>query len=149
MNLPRIYDKDGKPKWDLTGCYDPLLAKPVKKTTPVTPKPEPKPVVVQPSLLSQGTKSRSRVPPGSSSNPAPIAGVAPAAGGVDTSLLPPMGVFLPNGTQATSATPAPMSQSQIQVLANAIQQAAQNGQATPEQASQMMANLMQMVSINK
>jgi hypothetical protein len=49
MNLPRTFDKDGKPKWDLSGCFDPLV--PVEKKMKVEKPPK------LPSASSRGSKS--------------------------------------------------------------------------------------------
>ena len=57
-----------------------------------------------------------------------------------------MGMFIPS---QPAQGQIPMNQAQLQVLATAIQTAAQNGQATPEQAAQMMTNLMSLTSLNK
>ncbi|KAI9011703.1 hypothetical protein DFJ74DRAFT_307727 [Hyaloraphidium curvatum] len=149
MNLPRIIDKEGKVKWDLSGCYDPLIAKPGKKPQVVAAaaKPEPKP------SSSSSVKAKGKPPT------IPVA--APAAPPqqhvfvqhippTDPAALPPMGLFTPAVTvPAVPVVQMPMNPTQLQVLASAIQQAAQTGQATPEQASQMMANLMAMAQLNQ
>lgn len=147
-------DKDGKYKWDLSVCYDPLMAKPsgAEKSGGSNKKaaaPKAEPVKVQPavSTSTRGTKSRGAAAQAAAAAAAAQQQQQQLPPGIDPSSLPPMGIFIPGSAQLQQPS-VPVSQAQIQALATAIQNAASSGATSPELANQMLANLMGLAKIN-